>query len=66
MFSNILVSEKSSADFIISVWTMSAKNTKKINFAEENNNRDAGRKFNVDESQVRRWILSKNLSNVAE
>ena len=43
---------------------MSAKNTKKsydinfklevINFAEENN-RNAGRKFNVDESQARRW-----------
>ena len=33
---------------------------KVINFAEENNNRDAGRKFNVDESQVRRWRQKKN------
>ena len=55
---------------------MSAKHTKKsyditfklkvINFAEENNNRDVGRKFNVDESQVRRWRQKKKNSFLSE
>ena len=36
-----------------------------VNFAEKHSNRETGRKFQVDESMVRRWVQNKAKLNAA-